>query len=156
MSDTNYDGMNSGNVNWQHWVNAVAAVWLFISPWVLQFGSAAPAGGTAAQGGAAAAAAAPVAASVGSAAWNAWILGVIIFLVALSNLGRMDFRQGWVNLVLGIWVFIAPWVLGFAGIPNAAWDHWIVGIVVFVFSAWLVYSSRTAITAARTATSRHP
>ena len=31
---------------WQDWANAILAVWLFISPWVLQFGAGAPASPT--------------------------------------------------------------------------------------------------------------
>lgn len=30
------------------------------------------------------------------------------------------------NLLLGIWVFVSPWVYGAAGNPNA-WNSWIVG-----------------------------
>ncbi len=103
---------------WQDSANLILAIWLFISPWVLQF--AGGAGGSS-----------PV------AAWNAWVLGVIVFLVALTAMGRRFARgQEWYNLVLGIWIFIAPWVLGFAArTANAAWDHWIVGALIFLVSA---------------------
>jgi hypothetical protein len=48
----------------------------------------------------------------------------------------MNLWQEWVNLALGVWIFIAPWVLGFAtgGYVAAAWDHWIIGALVFIFS----------------------
>ena len=55
-----------------------------------------------------------------AAAWNAWVLGVIVFLVAISAIGRMDFWQEYMNIVLSIWIFIAPWVLGFTLLPRAA------------------------------------
>ena len=55
-----------------------------------------------------------------AAAWNAWVLGVIVFLVAISAISRMDFWQEYVNIVLSIWIFIAPWVLGFAMLSGAA------------------------------------
>jgi hypothetical protein len=115
---------------WQDWANLVLAIWLFISPWVLQFGAGVQTATPQATvpGG-------PVGA-VSNAAWNAWVLGVIIGLVALSAIGRLELWQEWVNLLLGIWVFIAPWVLGFAGAQTqaAAWDHWIVGFLVFIIS----------------------
>jgi len=44
--------------------------------------------------------------------------------------------QDWTNLVLGLWVFIAPWVLqqsATAG-DGAMWNLWIVGIAVAVFA----------------------
>jgi hypothetical protein len=110
--------------HWQDWANLVLAVWLFISPWVINFGgSAGTPAGTAAPPGAS------------NAAWNAWILGIIIFLVACSAISRLRAWQEWVNLLLGIWLFIAPWVLGFSGLPGAAWNHWIVGVLVFLIAA---------------------
>lgn len=108
----------------QDWANLILAIWLFISPWVLQFASGpanAPGGGPAI----------PAA----NAAWNAWVLGVIVFIVSLSALGRMELWQEWINLLLGIWIFIAPWVLGFVHLTAASWDHWIVGALIFLISA---------------------
>ena len=48
---------------WQSWLNIVGGIWLFISPWVL---------GTT---------------SDAATAWNAWIIGAAIFVVALIALG---------------------------------------------------------------------
>ena len=123
---------------WQDWDNLILAIWLFISPWVLQFAT----GASAAQPGAGAVATGGAALSYAS--WNAWVLGVIVFLVALSALGRMEFWQEWISLLLGIWIFIAPWILGFAGYPSAAWDHWIVGALIFLVSLWNLWSARAA------------
>jgi hypothetical protein len=128
---------------WQDWANAILAVWLFISPWVLQFGTGAPAGtGDAAATG--------VLGSVHAAAWNAWVLGVVVFLVAISAISRMDFWQEYVNIVLSIWIFIAPWVLGFALLSGAAWDHWIVGVLIFLLSISVLSRARQARTVVTT------
>jgi len=107
---------------WEDWINALLAIWFFLSPWILQFGGRAD---TSMLSGVA-----------GKASWNAWVLGVIVFLVAVSAIGRMNLWQEWVNLLLGIWIFIAPWVLNFAtgAYQAAAWDHWIIGALVFIFS----------------------
>jgi hypothetical protein len=105
----------------QDWALVVLAVWLFISPWVLYFGSAASNPGT---GGA----------NTGPAAWNAWIIGVILFVVGIAAPERMRASREWAALGLGVWLFIAPWVLGFVRLPKASWDHWIVGIVVFLIA----------------------
>jgi hypothetical protein len=120
----------------QDWINVLLAIWLFISPWVLQFGFQVQTGapGSTSQS-----------ASIGAiynAAWNAWVLGVIVFFVALSASSRRDRWQSsgqeWISLVLGIWIFVAPWVLGFAGVGDqtAAWDHWITGALIFLVSSW--------------------
>lgn len=129
MSDRLYRRYNPDRRNrWQDWLNLLLAIWLFFSPWILQFGQGAstaqPAAGSVAVR------------EVSLAAWNAWVLGVIIFIVALSAIGRMELWQEWITLLLGIWVFVAPWVLGFSSSPfgAAAWDHWIVGALVFIFS----------------------
>lgn len=117
---------------WQDWINLILAIWLFISPWVINFGGSAYTGQTMAGG-----------LNAIGAAWNAWIFGVIVFLVALSALGRMQFWQEWINLLIGIWLFIAPWVLSFGGLPGAAWDHWIVGVLVFIFAVWNLADTRS-------------
>jgi hypothetical protein len=133
---------NPERVNpWQDWANVVLAIWLFISPWILQFGRNVAQSTTAPAAGTAAATVTPVA-SGGMAAWNAWILGIIIFLVAVSAMGRFALSQEWANLLLGIWVFVAPWVLGFVALSAAAWDHWIVGVLVFLVSLSAMYMTR--------------
>jgi hypothetical protein len=112
---------------WPDGANLILAAWLFISPWVLQFAFTGAPGGSV-------------------AAWNAWVLGVVVFLVALSTMGRRFVKgQEWLNLVLGVWIFIAPWVLAFAGRNSTpAWDHWIVGALIFLVSAGAVSTTRTA------------
>lgn len=47
--------------------------------------------------------------------------------------------QDWCNLILAIWLFISPWVLGFYpggsfASPPASWTAWILGVVIGVFS----------------------
>jgi hypothetical protein len=108
---------------WQDLLTLMLAIWLFFSPWVLQFGQRAVAQS------AAGIAAIPAASS------NAWVLGVIVFLVSLAALGGIE-RMEWVNLILGAWIFIAPWVLGFwRYLYDASWLHWIVGALIFAISA---------------------
>jgi hypothetical protein len=121
---------------WQDRINLVLAIWLFISPWVLSFGAAVgPVPG--------APAATPTAtAMIGNASWNAWVCGVVIAVIALSGLRLVTPWQAWLTLVLGIWLFIAPWVLGFASAANAAWDHWIIGVLVFLASVWELTEAR--------------
>jgi hypothetical protein len=109
---------------WQDLLNMLLAIWLFFSPWVLEFGNHASASQHTAGFAAAQAATA-----------NAWWLGAIVFLVSASALGRMRLWQEWVNLILGAWIFVAPWVLGFYGLRVASFDHWIVGALIFAISA---------------------
>jgi hypothetical protein len=44
--------------------------------------------------------------------------------------------QDWLNLLIGIWLFISPWVMGFVGSnAGADWNAWILGAAIVVFSA---------------------
>ena len=134
MSYQTYDRYNRSN-RWQDWANFVLSIWFFFSPWILQFGAAAgTTPGTTPQ---------VATTAINNAAWNAWILSAIVFFVSLSAISRMEFWQEWINLILGAWIFIAPWALGFANgsYPNAAWDHWIVGGLIFIFSLLNIASS---------------
>jgi hypothetical protein len=139
-----------GGPRWQDWTDLGLAIWLFISPWVLGFAitrlpvgpGPTPAGGEATLPGGA----------LANASWNAWVLGVIVFVVAISAIARPQAWQSWVNMLLGIWIFIAPWVLGFATqqTQNAAWDHWVVGFLVFIVSLsnlWIFRRATVADTA---------
>ena len=119
---------------WQDWVTLILGIWLFISPWVLQFGAGQAAAPVGVVNG-------PVIA-VSHAAWNAWVLGVIVFLVALSAIGTIEVWQEWWHVVLGAWIFAAPWALGFVGFPRASWDHWIVGAIIFLLAVWGLYQLR--------------
>lgn len=43
--------------------------------------------------------------------------------------------QDWVNLLLGIWLFISPWVVGYvANDPGASRNAWILGVAIVIFS----------------------
>jgi hypothetical protein len=121
----------------QDWALVILAIWLFISPWVLQFG-----GGVVAPAAGGANPPFNVAAEVSRAAWNAWVIGVILFLLMLSAVGQVAASQEWFALILGAWTFVAPWILGFVLLGRASWDHWIVGALVFLIAAWNIWSLR--------------
>jgi hypothetical protein len=103
---------------WQDWANLILAAWLFLSPWILGF---APAG-------------AGSEAAASNASWNAWVFGIVIGVVAAAAIARLQVWEEWVNALLGVWLFLSPWILGFAGLPNPGWNHWITGALVFAFA----------------------
>jgi hypothetical protein len=105
---------------WQDWVNLVLGAWLFISPWVLGFASAATEAGT----------------TTPRAAVNAWIFGVIVVVLSIAAVVRTQPWEEWLNLLAGIWLFISPWVLGYSGTTTALWNALIVGALVFILACW--------------------
>jgi hypothetical protein len=96
---------------WQHWIAMLVGIWLFISPWVLTTTGSA------------------------DAARNAWIVGAAIFVVALIALGTPNNPTAdWVHVVLGVWLFISPWVLGYTGVKDGSWNAWILGVITVILA----------------------
>jgi len=98
--------------------NAVLGIALVLSPWILGF------------------------AAETAAAWNAWITGALIALVAIGALVAFAEWEEWVNLVLGIWAIVSPWLLGFATLGAAVWMHVGVGLIVAVLAALELWFAR--------------
>ena len=71
----------------QDWVDLVLAICLFISPWVVGF-----------------------VADI-TPAWNAWIVGVVLGALTIAALSVFAEWEEWVNLVLGLWLIVSPWLL---------------------------------------------
>lgn len=109
---------------WQDRANLVLAVLLFISPWALQFTGAPAAGET---GGA-----------VGSsaAAWNAWISALVVAGLAVAALLRFLEWEEWLNGIVGLWIMVSPWVLGFSGMATAMWTAVVLGALIAIASFW--------------------
>jgi hypothetical protein len=82
-----------------------------------------------------------------AASWNAWISGLLIAGLALAAVVELQEWEEWINLVLGLWVAVAPWLLGFVGTANALWTHVGVGIAVAILAAvelWMIHQSPRA------------
>ncbi|MGE5512088.1 MAG: SPW repeat protein [Bacteroidota bacterium] len=107
-------------------VNAILGVCLLLAPWVLGFTAEA------------------------AAAWTAWISGAVIALVALGALVAFAEWEEWINLALGVWVIIAPWVAAFSENVSARGVHVAVGIAVAVLAAarlWFMHRNPPRVTA---------
>lgn len=102
----------------QDWINLVLGACLFLSPWIVGFAGQA------------------------QAAWNAWIVGVLLAGVAVAALAAFAEWEEWASGVLGAWLIVAPWVLGFAGIAVALWTHLVLGALALVMSAWALWEYR--------------
>src|SRR5581483_8103742 len=97
----------------------LAGIWFFVSPWV--YGAA------------------------GSPnAWNSWIVGGVMFIVAVIRLSRRAYSGGlsWLNTILGIWAFFSPWIYGYVGNSGRFINSLCVGVIVFVLSIVSAMSNR--------------
>lgn len=69
---------------------------------------------------------------------NSVIVGVTIAFFAVMRI-VLSFRYGglsWINVGLGVWLIISPYLLGFADIRPAFWNSAIVGVAVIALSLW--------------------
>lgn len=97
---------------WQDGLNLILGVWLFFAPFL------------------------GVPGMTGDAAWNSYIFGFLIALFSVSALARPQKWEEGVNLVLGIWLILAPFVLGFLQMSGTAWNQIVIGIVIAIDAAW--------------------
>jgi len=115
---TSYNVTNgSGRANlWQDWTNLLLGFWLFVSPWVFQLPND----------------------SV--VAWNAWISGGIIAVIAAAALYQVQKWEEWTNAIVGIWIACSPWVFGFSHDPVNTSNAVIVGLLVLCVAGWELYA----------------
>ena len=100
---------------WHDTACVALGVWLFFSPWILGFRSEMP-----------------------DTSWNFFVIGVAFAAVAAADFGLNWLWGEWLNLALGIWMILAPWLLFYNDHPIATADSIIVGAIVTVLSIWML------------------
>lgn len=100
--------------------NIAAGVWLIVAPFVLAY------------------------TGVTAALWNDILIGLAIAILAWVRVAKPLQNEGasWTNLVLGIWLIIAPFALGYSATTAAMVNDIVVGIIVAALAAWSAISSR--------------
>ena len=90
---------------------AVVSLWFFVSPWAYGF-------------------------SLQESAANAWAVGALMVIFASLRLLAPRHTGGfsWVTSVLAVWVFVSPWIYGFASNAPRLTNCVAVGIFVFAVS----------------------
>lgn len=110
------------NTRWQDWLNLIFGVWLFFSPWLLQYFTGQPY------------------TYLTLASWKSIIIdgGIMVFAVRVLFVPKITNWEEWSNLILGLWLLISPWVLGFSTQTVAAGNAVIAGLCIVVVSATAV------------------
>lgn len=98
---------------WQDWLNLLLGAWLFTSPWVLQFSG-----------------------EMRDAAWNAYLSGAAIMVFAAVAVYMPKAWEEAVNIILGAWVAVSPWVLGFVSNRDVMMNTVLVGCLVVLLAVW--------------------
>jgi hypothetical protein len=97
---------------WQDQVILLLGIWLFISPWALGYASSSP------------------------AAANAFIAGAIMVILAAFDLYQTHVWAVLLNLIVGIWVTVSPWMINVTRDSRMSASLLIVGIATIVLGMW--------------------
>ena len=104
--------------------NLILGAVLFLSPWIFGF-------------------------AAGPQSDNAWVSGIVIAGISIAALAAFAEWEEWLNLVVGLWAVVSPWVLGFQG-TTAMTVHVMIGFIVAVVAAveiWLLHRDPPRLTA---------
>jgi hypothetical protein len=77
--------------------------------------------------------------------WNHIISGLILMIAgawaALARDVRTAKTLDWIAAVAGVWLIIAPFILGIPDIPAGLWNDIIVGGIVLILGVWSALAS---------------
>jgi hypothetical protein len=74
------------------------------------------------------------------AAWNTWLFSAAALVIGIYELivgGRA--LGGFLNALVGLWLFLSPWLVGYAGMNGVSWTNWIVGALLFFDTLWALW-----------------
>lgn len=97
---------------WQDQVILLLGLWLLVSPWAFSYPEGSP------------------------QMLNAFASGLLIAVLAAFDLYKTYFWAVVVNLLVGVWVAVSPWILRLAEQRVVLWNELIVGIAVVVLALW--------------------
>jgi predicted signal transduction protein with EAL and GGDEF domain len=104
--------------SWQDFVSLYLGAWTFLTPWIVGH----PAG------------AAVIASYV--------IAGCMISFFAITGLVVFQPWPECINIVLGIWLLVSPWLLRFASVGSLRWSALVIGALVIICSGFAVSEKR--------------
>lgn len=102
---------------WEDWASWVLGIWLLLSPWTLWFYLDEV------------------------ATRNAVVVGLLIVFTEVVELSIFRDWEEWINVVLGAWLLISPWVLGIHALSATA-DFLIIGLLVVALALYEIRSDR--------------
>jgi hypothetical protein len=124
--------MDWNNTSWSNTklcdvANLILGAILFFSPWIFGF-------------------------ATGMASQNAYVCGIIIAVLSIAALAAFAVWEEWINLIVGLWVLVSPWALGFAATREAMQVHVVIGVLVAVLAAielWIMHQNPPRLTTGR-------
>ena len=96
---------------WEDWASWMLGLWLLLSPWALFFDQET------------------------TALENALAVGALIIIAEIVELSSFRGWEEWINVALGAWLALSPWVLGIAS-AAARWNFVVVGALVVALALY--------------------
>ncbi|MET3132282.1 flagellar biosynthesis protein FliQ [Oxalobacteraceae bacterium GrIS 1.11] len=103
---------NQSTRRWQDQLILILGLWLIVSPWAFAYPEGSP------------------------QMMNAFVSGLVITVLAAFDLYKTYFWAVVVNLLVGVWVAVSPWVLRIADQRAVMLNELIVGIAVVILALW--------------------
>ncbi len=91
---------------WQDWTNVLFGAWLILAPFI------------------------GIGVSGDVAAINSYVIGVLVVLFAFAAISHTDLWKEYSNLVLGLWLIIAPFVLSFTALVGPTYNQILMGLLI--------------------------
>ncbi len=104
------EGMGPIPAVWASSLNVIAGLWLILAPFILGYSDFAP------------------------AFWNDVIVGVLILASAFAATRTYSPNPSWMNVVLGVWLILAPFMLNYDGYRAALANDLCVGLLVGILA----------------------
>ena len=76
------------------------------------------------------------------AAGNSYISGAVVAIFAIAAIARPHLWEEWLNLIIGLWLIIAPFALHFTAQTGPTWNQIIVGLLIGIDAAWVATELR--------------
>jgi hypothetical protein len=109
---------------WQDHIIFIIGIWLVASPWALgAYGSDSL--------------------PVGLPAWNFFLFGLIVAALGAAAYGSYHFWEDRIDILLGVWLVISPWILRYTENPPFTWNALLVGLLLIVLAAWALLRKRS-------------
>ena len=101
--------------HWEDWISVALGLWLLVSPWVLDYGQVA-------------------------VTQNAVLLGFLLIAAEFVELNLFRVWEEWLNVVLGAWLVVSPWILGASLVPMV--NCVVVGLLVLILALYEIWDER--------------
>lgn len=103
-----------------NWIVVILGIWEGLAPFILGYSD------------------------IAAAVWNAIIVGLALIVFAawsaITDNPSTARALDWIDTAIGVWLILAPFILGYSVITVALWNAIIVGAIVAVLSAWAAVS----------------